>query len=534
MTSELESLKAAILKSRLKNKQRDRETREVVLTFYEKALTYSLAAIYSELLYYLFAALFYGGNHIAKDQDITKVRVGCLAAAVLIVPLLVSLLNRIWVPSGYRFWHAGVQLMRLTLPIVIAWSGKNLIQDFEKYVHKFTYTFWIYVIVAVAVSLLLLLLTVSPWYRHQQLHGDPMSLCYMYATISDQMALAMGFAWNEPFRHLAEKYTSNIVDSDNAGYYFVRFAGQAIYLGMMNYICMKLTLYLEARRMMHEQQTQCRSVESTDDYDSDDEAIAGIELKKSVKQIFASTKGQLHRLGLVSDGMFLRTVKFVFAWTMSDTLNMFVFGMFLHCLQPTDCSYQANLAYSLCFTILAAFTLPAFQHKSKQRMITMIYARKHNVDADQAKSQAVATIGLLVAALSLSVGWAWKTFFRVLLTVLVEDEYSRKNASAGSKDYLAGYAIYCAVTFPIATSLYRYVLIGQVKESDVDEYSNLTAFEHWKLWRTRRKGADKDAIEDVPRGVGEEISVSVNKLQDSVQELQHTNPQKQEEADLVL
>ena len=51
------------------------------------------------------------------------------------------------------------------------------------------------------------------------------------------------------------------------------------------------------------------------------------------------------------------------------------------------------------------------------------------------------------------------------------------------------------------------VLILEVKQ--IDEYSSLTACQHWRLWRQKQKGEP----EDMPEDVHEDVAVSVCPLQ---------------------
>lgn len=100
------------------------------------------------------------------------------------------------------------------------------------------------------------------------------------------------------------------------------------------------------------------------------------------------------QLDETSFGVFINGMSFVYAWAISDTLNVLVFGVYLNCASATSCSYQSNALYAAILAPSCAWL--SSKLKSKSLPETDIVAVKSTM---QAQSK------LFQTAIALMVGW---------------------------------------------------------------------------------------------------------------------------------
>eukprot|EP00929_Paragymnodinium_shiwhaense_P043849 TRINITY_DN22526_c0_g1_i2.p1 TRINITY_DN22526_c0_g1~~TRINITY_DN22526_c0_g1_i2.p1 ORF type:complete len:140 (-),score=18.99 TRINITY_DN22526_c0_g1_i2:113-532(-) len=85
---------------------------------------------------------------------------------------------------------------------------------------------------------------------------------------------------------------------------------------------------------------------------------------------------------------------------------MLVFGVFLNCGGPRECTYQSNFLYAAIMTVVG--TALVFEARNAARAM----------DENQTLN------ALRVTAVTLVVGWSWGTFFSTWVKYLVEESTS--------------------------------------------------------------------------------------------------------------
>eukprot|EP00929_Paragymnodinium_shiwhaense_P079084 TRINITY_DN41107_c0_g1_i1.p1 TRINITY_DN41107_c0_g1~~TRINITY_DN41107_c0_g1_i1.p1 ORF type:complete len:533 (-),score=112.83 TRINITY_DN41107_c0_g1_i1:459-1991(-) len=281
-------------------------------------------------------------------------------------------------------------LVKSASPMTLAWAWRDVVIALDG-LHLFGDAFAIQVAtdlgIAVVVTLLIAVAEISPCYKRERLKvltgGEGDRLWSRYVLLPGQLGLANGYAWNQVATHVITKIMRLMPDDA-----LMRWLVQAVYCALCLEGVRRVTRRFKAAKLVDDQAAP------------DDGTFSWQDVVE---------KGQELEYTLASN--VVNSLSFVFAWALSDTLNLLVFDVFLGCNGPSECSYKYNFAYCCIISVVGA---------------GLVFEAKQ---ADRALDEHHTLHTLRITALTLTVGWAWATFSATWVDYLVAESSFRTQDS---------------------------------------------------------------------------------------------------------
>lgn len=346
--------------------------RNLMMAFVQNVLSVLLAVACSNTVYQILTV-------IIPDQPLLDRSI----YAVLITiysPLISWLLSKSAWAKGESFLALGLQFHGQICPVLLAWGWKDWASELDTWAGP---ELWDELIVALSLTCIVALMQSVPCCKRLQVAvaagGESDTVLARFVIFPNSLFLTLGYAWNTVATYFVGK-----VQNLEHGYHF-KFGVQAAYSLIAGAAITVIIVRLTRMTAGKEGEIACGT---TNDRGIDDlHDWAGTFSLTWVKLI-------------------TRSLSFVYAWAILDTMDDWAFGVMFDCSSYSKCSYQSNFYYSIVVTVFFALgvaLLRRWQAFDESRVVL---------------SKAIA---LQINAMMLTVGWAWMNFYSVYMTSAAKD-----------------------------------------------------------------------------------------------------------------
>jgi len=490
--AELQQLKASLADIEQETTAAERKKAVIFASFCEKSIATMLASVTSDMLYYILSSIVFGSGQL-DGWDETYCRIGVLGLASVLGATGSVTADRVMKCTHADKWtylFAFTTLWGMFTPMVIAWAGKDFITAITTQLSLSTGwehdQFVVNTFIAVSFTFLLAVCQILPCYtkaKAKQAAGlTRATVCRRLCLTPDHMALGLGFAWN-----LVTTYWMGEIEpsADGSSYkYMLQLIVQSIYFLVCLHFCVEISAWIKSGQAKEADSAQARALNRAT-------AIATLKrldinsdgvVKRDEFLAAGGTNADFDRIDLNADGgldenelevaardlkravgnLQLKVMGFLVGWGLNDTLNDAVFGVFCECSGgPTSCSFGSNFGFAIGVTVIFSYFVIYLQDQAAGKGKLENTLRTKNLAGLDTRQEAELLsqthLALLSNALSLIVGWAWKTFFAVFIDDIVTNE-----TSGSPTDYLKGYIILFFLLFIPATLLIRRLLASKI------------------------------------------------------------------------
>jgi len=178
--------------------------------------------------------------------------------------------------------------------------------------------------------------------------------------------------------------------------------------------------------------------------------------------------------------------------------------------------------------MIAVIGVPSLQSERTLRTRQTVLRRlSTSEDLDSIQSKAKVDVSLRLTAVSLLVGWAWKNFFAVFLTDIIESEVTNRKKDPNGGDYVKHYIIFLSFLVPSVALLQRRWVLVYRESTETDELSGLSCWEHFKRWRH----SNEPGPEEAQAATAEEDLIVVTNPTIEMEGFKHRNPSGMSKSD---
>ncbi|CAE8698981.1 unnamed protein product [Polarella glacialis] len=366
LAREVSLLKAHIVKKEEAARSLHAAQSAVSTTFFEKCLSTAVAQITSRAAYELIVFGFFKGKF---GDDTVIARLIYALFATIVFPGVAWLIrgNR---TAGETWWKDYLKLLGQALPIMIAWAWKDFV---SQVIGNLGNKFYAEISLAVGLTVFVAILQFLPCFswatKSVNEGGDSDTILARYCIVAGQVALALGYAWNQVATWLVgrvQEKTQTPIQS---------FLAQLAYLFLITSLIAAATRFWQSKA--------AKVAEELADRSSADPTTSTSSHTVTEARAIADKFGDLT----------ISSSAFVYGWGLLDTLDQLWFTLINGCTSSTSCTAPSNLIYSVGLSIIFSY-LTAYQLGSDDKIISSL---RDN-------------------AMALTVGWAWMNFFNVSIS----------------------------------------------------------------------------------------------------------------------
>ena len=295
--------------------------------------------------------------------------------AWLLVPIMQWKIREFDDPkSKYSRLHAAVDLQAKAYPMVLAWSFKDVIQQFLAWTDQVLWDEFL-----VSIALVLLVTALTHYHRIAKakaaLANGQNTLQNRYLSLPYNMMLGLGWSINAVTSYCVKWLSTEVLsDLPSVASSILQLLFQLIYFAIMSLCVLRLDAYYHKKK---------REQELWEEQDLTD--VAELEIRRFEVELVANNLGDTVTHALA----------FVYGWGISDTLNVLYYGFFMGCGSYTKCEYQSVWYYGIIVTAILGWYIKTLSLQEYRSLASKSYR------------------SFMITAMSLTVGWAWMNVCQV-------------------------------------------------------------------------------------------------------------------------
>lgn len=335
-----------------------------------------LSSFFYEMIQRFLAALDPSFDHedAAKDRALAGYGIyGLLAWSI--VPVLQYKIREIDDPkSKYSRLHAAVDLQAKAFPMVLAWSFKDVVQQFLAWADQ---VLWDEILTGVVLIVVVCALThYKPIADAKGALADGRNtLKNRYLALPYNMMLGLGWVINAVASFLVKRLNEYAwPDLPLAARSVLQLVFQLTYFAIMSISVLRLDAYYHLKR---------REQEMWEDQDLTD--VTDIEIRRFEVELLANNLGDT----------LTHALAFVYGWGVSDLLNVLYYAFFMGCGSYSQCPYQQVWYYGILVTVVLGWYIKTLSLQEYRSLASKSYR------------------SFMITAMSLTVGWAWMNVCQV-------------------------------------------------------------------------------------------------------------------------